>query len=347
MWNFAFFIIGFLFLSFPLRAQKNIDSLPQLQTQYQEYFALNRQQAFVQLNKTTFLPDETLWFAAYLYTFNKNLPSFNTTNLQVSLFNSEGKQLKTSTVYIENGKGYGNFDLSTRNFPPGNYVLKASTTYMKNFQEKSPFIQVFHIIGKQQKQADTTSTHYDLQLLPEGGHLLANATNNIGVKLIDDRGHGVLFTQGELKTTDGKLLRIFKSNRFGISKFTFRPEPGKSYRVSLRTLDGKTISQTLKKPENRGLNLVVTNLPKKVLFTLNTNQASIADISSQTFYLCGHQSGAMKTIEFRFPENRTSAQIQIDKDALYSGLNTITIFNQEFQPLLERLVFNRDGLILN
>lgn len=167
------------------------------------------------LNKTVVVPGEELWFSAYVFNPKVQKPHFLTTNLHVNLYNEAGKLMEAQTLFIENGKGSGFFDLQflrknkqaedeknpqqRLNYPPGKYLIKASTKYMENFREDLSFSQSFTILG------DTTQTgvqrKYDLQLLPEGGHLVANVSNTVGVKLIDNTGKGVFFTDAKVLNT--------------------------------------------------------------------------------------------------------------------------------------------------
>ena len=48
----------------------------------------------------------------------------------------------------------------------------------------------------------------------------------------------------------------------------------------------------------------------------------------------------MRQYKFQFPKGKTIAPIDISTDSLFAGVNTITVFNEDFQPLLERLIFN-------
>src|SRR5690606_24507454 len=62
------------------------------------------------------------------------------------------------------------------------------------------------------------------------------------------------------------------------------------------------------------------------------------------FLFAIHKDGAMKALDFVFSEIDMSANVTLTQDALYNGVNTITVFNDKFEPLLERLIFNRDSI---
>src|SRR5699024_7548978 len=167
-------------------AQPAPNSLLSLKEVYQDYFDSNREEVFLHLNKTQVIKGEDLWFSAYVFAPNTGRPSLQTTNLHVNLYDEQGALLEAKTVFIENGKGEGYFNLQEEKYPSGKYLIKAFTHYQKNFQEDLSFRQGFKILSRNSVvETDEANPEFDLQLLPEGGHLLANVFNRIGVKLID------------------------------------------------------------------------------------------------------------------------------------------------------------------
>ncbi|MCB0382960.1 MAG: hypothetical protein KDD05_06585, partial [Psychroserpens sp.] len=68
------------------------DKKNQLQTTYESYFSLERENIYLHLNKTVFILEETVWFKAYIYNKDTNKPSINSTNIFVALFNDKGTE---------------------------------------------------------------------------------------------------------------------------------------------------------------------------------------------------------------------------------------------------------------
>ncbi|MDT0641470.1 hypothetical protein RM553_01375 [Zunongwangia sp. F363] len=337
----AFFLCCFFYSI--VYAQKPVDAIG-LQEKYAEYLSLNREAVYLHLDKTSFLPKEELWFAAYVYNPGNNRPSIFTSNLHVNIYNASGEHLGTKTIFINGGKGTGSFQLKPGEFKPGNYIIKASTRYMDNFSEDLSYATTFTILGGTTGENPLPEKeNVDLQILPEGGHLLANTYNNVGVKLLGKTGAGIPFLNAKVKDSENKVVTYFNSNEFGMGKFGFRPEPGKSYSLVINA-NGENIIQPIGPAEVEGLTLSTHFLKDELIVSVKTNKKSLANLEKENLLLAVHQKGKMKIYQFQFPNNKPTAPVNIKTDSLFPGINTLTIFNEAHQPLAERLVFNNKGV---
>lgn len=338
------FVFICLFLSNILKAQDYPKDIPTLERKYSNFFHLKRQAPYLHLNKTILAPGENLWFAGYLYNPKLGLPDYDASNLEVVLYNAKGEALTSKTIFMEGGKGSGYFVLDKKEFSPGTYYILASTRYMDNFQEDLSFIQSFSILGEFQQESVSQAIDYDLQLLPEGGHLLAGIKNNIGVKILNSLGEGVQFKDAYVLDSNENRVTSFKSNRFGISKFNLIPKENEVYKIVVITASGKRIEKTIDKSESKGLALTANKLQGNLMINIKTNLNTPINYRNQKFILAIHQNSNIKEYAFHFPEGLLEARVDIPQDSLFPGVNTITVFDQEFKPLLERLVFNEKTL---
>lgn len=333
------FSLGILFIANLSFAQAPL-SIENIEEKYAEYFELNREIPFLHLNKNIVAPSENLWLSAYVYNPKLELPNDETVNLKVDIFNEKGNYIDTETVLINFGKGAATIDLASKELDPGTYILKASTKYMKNFDENLEYIERFTILGDEEQKASAKSKAYDLQILPEGGHLLADVINSVGVKLIDESGKGVDFKNAQILDEEGNEISSFSSNQFGISKFNLKPIPGKNYSVLIKTDDGEEIRTSMEKPKEKGISISSNSRDEEFIFTIKTNEETKENLDSKKFHLAIHKDGFLNQLEFEFPENGLDVNVKVLKDSLFSGVNTITVFNDDLQPLAERMVFN-------
>lgn len=332
---FTILILGF---SFQATAQLSPE-VQEIEQDYFDYYELNRERVFLHLNKTALIPNEDLWFSAYVYDTRTELPNIETVNLDVAIYNDRGKHLGSQTVLISIGKGAGSIELDPEIFPPGTYLLRASTNYMKNFEEDLSFDQTFTVIGDEE-QLPSTAPAYDLQLLPEGGHLVQEVMNSVGVKLIDETGSGVPFTDAKLLNSDDDVVTRFNSNRFGMSKFSFTPEINSEYEVILTTNNGDEIRRKLPVAERKGISLINTIRKDHHILAVRTNPATKADLKERNLVVVLHKDGKLKDFEISFPDNELELEIPIHNDSLFPGVNTITIFDPQLNPLSERKIFS-------
>ncbi|WP_121667889.1 hypothetical protein [Mesonia aquimarina] len=335
-------LVASILISLSAISQEKKELSP-LQKDYKEYFQLDREAFFLHLNKTVFIPEEDLWFSAYAFNPKRDKPNNQTTNLHIKLLSPQAKGLDSKTIWMHNGNGSGHFNLE--GLAPGTYKLVAHTNYMKNFKEEYFFDTEFTILPND--SIDTPNipqekfNSYDLQFLPEGGHLIADAKNNIGVKLTDKNGNGIQFSEAKITNDTGELITEFKSNQFGIGKFRLDPKFQENYTVEITTFSGKKIKQQLEPAERSGFSMITNNLIKdKIIIEINTNNFTLEKIKGRTYYLAIHKNGILEQIPFQFKKEQISKTISITRDVLSNGVNYLTVFDDKNQPILERIIFN-------
>ena len=335
-------VLAFSFIVSNLTAQQTSDN-EKLEEKYFDYFSLSRENVYLHLNKTALIPGEDLWLSSYVYNTTTELPNQETTNLRVDIYDEQGQHYRSHTVHVIGGKGSTMLPLNPKQYPPGTYYLKASTRYMKNFPEDLSYLQPFTILGDKGKARDREIV-YDLQLLPEGGHLVTGNVNSIGVKMIDQDGFGAAFSEGIVLDGAGNEITRFDSNRFGMSRFYFTPLPQVEYFARVTTVDGKEVRQKIPRARETGINMVATQRDKHFQISLRTNKTTHKQVQNKPFLVKVHKDGKLRDFRFSFPEDELEVNILLNKDSLFPGTNTVTIFDDRLNPLLERVIFNEKTL---
>ena len=333
-----FFVIFFTSFNV-LFAQENV-----IEKANEDYFKLPRESIFLHLNKSTYVVGEELWFKGYIYDRKNNTSSKATSNIYVGIYDSIGNQIDKKLYLGYNGYTRGNFPIDSI-FTSGNYYIKASTNWMKNFAEDDAFVQKIKIINKNVPKTSLTEVKYDLQLLAEGGHIIQNTLHTVGFKIVDQQGFGKPIQKGEVIDNTGKSVVNFKSNVLGMGKFSINPLPGKNYTVKVQFNDGTIIEKPLTQISSQGIVLGVNNLSKtNVIVALKTNSETLKNIVGKKYKLLIHKNGVSKTADIEFDKDKTEILTLFKRENLFSGVNIITLFDDKGTPLLERLFFNPYGL---
>ena len=310
------------------------------QDAYVEYFELPRESIFLHTNKTTYLAGEEIWFTAYAFDRKSNLTSKATTNIYVGLYDKSGKQIDKKLFLAKDGIASGNMSIDPKS-ASGEYFLKTSTNWMNNFKEDDSYVQKITFINPDlmtNEKQKISIKEYDVQFLPEGGHILTEVKNIIGIKAIDDQGKGTN-ASGVIVNSKGDEITNFKTNFLGLGKFSLTPEKGEKYTAKIILESSKEIEQSLPKAETVGFAINVNNTKiKDVVINLTTNSKSLELFKGQTFKLFIHKDGEAKIIPIVF--DATLERVVIDKSGLFKGVNTVTLFNSKNKPLLERMFFN-------
>lgn len=339
------FLLVIFFFNFSF-SQTN--SFKTVEEHYSDYFSLNHETIYTQLNKTKYLSSEELWFKSYIYNTKTQKPYLTTTNVYVSIYNDVGELIDKKLFYAEDGMTYGNLDLSE--YYPGFYYIKVSTNYMRNFNVPHFSLQVFEIVGNGNGQYLThvVDKKYDFQLLPESGHLLSNTINTIGFKILDQEGNGIKIESGKVYDSKKNVVTTFNSNNLGMGKLSLFVDSAEDYIVEIQLNDGSTIKEPLPKPEQLGVIMNINNLNPETLFvSLTTNVSTLPSISNKTYYLVIHRDGLLKKIDVNFNANKLRYIIPIPKEELLKGMNILTVFNDQNKPILERLVYNYSASLHN
>ncbi len=138
---------------------------------------------FVHTNKTTYFAGEKVWFKAYVVENGSNLPFKETTNLHLNLYNENLELISSELVRVENGKGYGQFQLS-KDIKQGIYYAQLDSYWNKNFNNKTPLFKIEVLNLTEQDVFNETTPIQQLKLTTNGNKSGINLYRN---KALEDK----------------------------------------------------------------------------------------------------------------------------------------------------------------
>ncbi len=333
-----FFKIYFLLYCLTLFSQNK-----NLENSYNEYFEITREIPHLHLNKTTFLSGEDIWFKSYVLEQNSQKLHKTTSNLYVSIFDDEGNLKDQKLIRVTNGMGIGSIKVDST-FTKETYFLKASTNWMKNFHEDNSYIQKIKIVSNAKNKSSNNFTQdkfYEFKLFPEGGHILGGSINNFGVLIKDKNNKGITIDKGFVKNSKGDIIKEFKTNKFGLGDVNFYFHENEVYSFEATLDNGVVISQKTSISNIQGIAMrVVNSNPNNLFIKIRTNENSIKNLASKTYTIFIHNTRKYQKQELTFNGIDTKYSLIINKGKLAKGVNTITVFNEDFKPVLERIIYN-------
>lgn len=313
---------------------------------FNEFTKTPREIAYAHLNKSVYIKGETLAFSVYIFDKSEKKTSQLTTNLYCSISDDKGKTIKSKMLLVSNGEANGSFFVDSL-FTSGNYTFKAYTNWMKNFDEQNFYIESIKVIDPEIESnivPKVISSNLDAQFLPEGGHLLANAENTIGIVIKDSLGFGVPFVEGRLLNSKDEVINTFTVNQFGIGKFSFIPKADELYKAII-DFEGTQQVFNLDLVETLGIALSLNDLNDKIILRFATNRNTLKSIRDKPYKLTIHNGSEIKTVSIVFNDSLEITRL-INYDDLFTGINIFTLFDEKNAPLLERLFFKYDGIQL-
>jgi hypothetical protein len=289
------------------------------------------EKVFIHTNKTSYFIDDTIWFKSYVGEID-NKPSLKTTRLSVNLLNSEGKIIQNKTVFIKKGTGKGQFELND-SLKSGTYYIQAYTNYMRNFGDNNTYIQEINILNNIPKKENYAKINYDIQLFPEGGCLLEDSENVIGIKsLINGKGFDY---SGKIINNKNQEIISFKSEHLGMTKCRFFYMPNERY-TAIFTINDTIIKLDVPIAKKSGVVMNIDNTKVDILsLMLKTNNKTIAELKNSNYTLLFHQRNRIIDFLEISDLGALNTNLEFDKKSFSNGVNTLTIFKGN-QPIIER-----------
>jgi hypothetical protein len=299
-----------------------------------------QEKVFVHFDRPWYVSGETMWLTVYAMDgyFHQSLNLSKV--VYVEILDRQQQPILQAKISLDDGKGHGSL-LIPASFDTDHYTIRAYTQWMKNFSADFYFHQTIPIVNVFQRlvEKNTNATNpIDAQFFPEGGHLVEGIESKVAFRVIDSSGKGISFTGYLLNSKADTLIR-FNPLKFGIGHFLFTPLAREDYRVVLKEKNGKITSTQFPAIQPIGYTISVTDLDQNQLkVTINSRGIN----ESSPVFLIGHNRQMVKSATASNLQNGTSTFL-VNKKDLGEGIIHFTLFNQEQQPVCERLYFNRSA----
>ncbi|AQS94414.1 hypothetical protein BXQ17_10215 [Polaribacter sp. BM10] len=335
------FTVAHINLNLQAQEKQSIDSL------FLNNSAHFKEVVYAHLNKSIYIKGENIGFTAYSFDKYKNNLSKSTSNLYCLIYDSNKKLVKKQLLKVENGIANGVFDVD-KDFKTGTYSFKAYTNWMLNFSEESFFTDSFEVIDPQETKVVAKTKNngkIDLQILPESGHLLTGVINTLGVVAKDSLGYGISNLKGSVLDQQNNFITSFKLNDLGIGRFSMKPIKNKTYKVQLENTKD-FITNFGANSKNSGIIIQLNSNENEVIISCVTNKGTLPFLKGKTYTLAYQNRAKLTKIEIQFDkENVISKKIALKN--LKSGITIFTLFDEQNNPIAERLFFNYKNININ
>lgn len=302
---------------------------------------------YVHTDKPYYVEGEDIWFSAYLVNGITHKKSNKSNVVYVELVDPNDSIMATRKLFTETVSAQGDFSLPT-GLKQGKYLLRSYTKYMQNqdnayfFKKEIPIfsfnesdslnISMLSIDGLDSENEVVKNVQPDLGFYPEGGYLVNGITNKVAIKV---KNQDLLDSNvlGYIETSKGEKITEFSTFERGLGTFLLHPEANETYTAVVVSED-EEITYELPKALQKGYVMNTVMDEENLLIDLKTNHEE----GLRNSYLIGHQRG--KLVFDRIQKRPVSNQLlKIPMNNLNAGILQITLFNENSQPVSERLVF--------
>jgi hypothetical protein len=292
------------------------------------------EKAYLHYDKSAYTPGETIWFKAYL--MSGIFPVEDSKTLYTDWIDDNGAVLYHSVSPIMDGTTNGQF-LIPENYA-GHFIhVHAYTRWMLNFDSAFQYNKDIRIIQKaaavkQPRPAVVPS----IQFFPEGGDLVTGVPNRVAFKANDQWGRPVRI-KGVLLNGKGARMDSLRTLHDGMGSFLLTPEPGIHYTARWKDEKGAEHTSELPTARTQGITMQVALEPGKRILYLNGSKE--LPENDKILHVVGtiNQQMAFKTDALLSPGGSVKKVVPIDN--FPSGIMTVTVFDQNWKALAERVTF--------
>ncbi len=291
-----------------------------------------QERIYLHYDKSTYAAGETVWFKVYM--MQAIFPAEESKTVYVDWTDDNGKLLLHSLSPVIDGTSFGQFQI------PQNYTghfihVKAYTKWMLNFDSLFLYNKDLRVLSNVSKLPAANHTIIsELTFFPEGGDAIEGVTNKIAFMANDQYGRP-LQIKGVIKDNKGTLIDSLKIIHDGMGYFFIKPQHGETFSASWEDEKGDQHITKLPSVKDSGVSLRVTISGTKRNFFISTAPAS-ADIKSLHIVGTMYQQPVFditKELKDRLVEGI------VPTESLPSGILTITVFDEQWRPLAERITY--------
>jgi hypothetical protein len=319
--------------------------------------SVDKEKFYLQTNKTTYYAGEKIWFKAYIVEDSSNKPHLNTTNVFVNFYSPEKKLISSQLFYAEAGSTYGEIELHPE-LIFGTYYIDINTQRNKNFNSCSVIpIQILNTTNqieaenrvldsiKNSATSFKNKDNYIVDFYPESQILLKDEVNNIAFT-IRNNNNPVKASGKIIDTKTGKTVSNFMSDTNGMGKFNLLYD--NSFSAVLKV---NGIEKSFALPPANSLGFIIQKNPNSssdstTSFLLKTNAATCSNYQTETLILALNRNGIVKSIvPIEINSETAIYQINLSNESLFSGINTLTLFDKSNKPISEYSFWNEPTTI--
>jgi hypothetical protein len=291
------------------------------------------------LDRPVYTARESMWLKLYVVDGTFHKPLVLSKVAYVEVLNSLHQPVLQTQLALSEGTGQGSLDLPAT-LPTGRYVVRAYTSWMKNFDPEFYFqtpVTIINTFVASGAPPAPEALAYDVQFFPEGGQLVQGVPSRVAFRIANAAGRGQAAT-GTVRDAQGQAVAKLRTLRHGLGSFDFTPTAA-TYTVEVQLSNGLKLVQKLPAASAQGYALQLTEAGPTQL-RLHVVAKGIGSDARQVA-LVAHSGQHIATAQAAQPDNRGEADFLIEKSALLPGISHFTVFNSRRQPVGERLYFRR------
>lgn len=311
---------------------------------------LPTEKVYVHTDRDVYLPAETIWMKGYVVNGINHEADTLSRVLYVDLIDARPQTTAARTtvartivarLQLKATGGYAPGQLTLPDsLPAGTYVLQAYTGYMRNYPADYYYRKAITVLPADEpaRRAGAPGEPEgtpDVQFMPEGGYLVSGIESRVAFKVTDRRGYG-LPVSGFVIDSRNDTLTGFESIHNGMGFFVLKPEAGQTYRAFARIGDGPLQPYPLPAALATGVSLQVDNVSSRQHVRVYIRHNRPTGTGMLTLLA---QSRGRPEQSAQIPLSRSQSVLTLPRETLFEGITQLTLFDENRQPVCERLIY--------
>ncbi|HUZ60646.1 MAG TPA: hypothetical protein VMU83_17875 [Hanamia sp.] len=292
----------------------------------------SQERIYLHYDKSTYAPGETVWYKIYI--MQAIFPADESKTVYVDWTDDNGKLLLHSLSPVIDGTAFGQFEIPDKY--NGQFIhVKAYTKWMLNFDTAFLYNKDLKVLSNINKSSASNNTIIPkLTFFPEGGDAVEGVNNKIAFMANDQYGRPIQIT-GVIKDNKGAVIDHLNVIHDGMGYFFIKPEQGETFTATWKDEEGAEHVTKLPSIKSTGVSIQVTISGTKRIFLISTAPGS-ADMKSLHIIGTMYQQPVFNITK---EINNRLAEGIIPTESLPSGILTITVFDDQWKPLAERITY--------
>ncbi|WP_035666417.1 hypothetical protein, partial [Flavobacterium gelidilacus] len=282
-----YFLLAFTFLFLTSNAQEQ-DKHKTITKSINDYYSLASENIHLHFNKSVYLTNETIWFKGYVIDKKSNGLNYSTTNVYVRVLDSDKNEVVSKLFLCSNGIIIGHIKLN-ETYSSGTYYIHTYTNFMNNFEEDESSIFPIEIFNTKDSPKTSNNNSLDNESITfgiEGGKLLFDCDNTVGVQIKGCSGKGVKLNNIKVYDSKNILINQFATNEQGYGKFDILKTKNEQYKIVVEQ-NTSNIEKNLPFVTTEGVSISVNNYSdeKKTFIKIHTNKFTFNKNKDKKFTL--------------------------------------------------------------
>lgn len=318
-------------LAISMKGQSQAQSIDATLAKYATDYVPER--AYLHYDKAAYAPGETIWFKVYL--METLYPAESSKTIYIDWIDEKGGLLSRNVSPIIDGTTNGQFNLPADY--KGRFVhVRAYTKWMLNFDSAFFYNKDIRVLQPAGGGAATKPVITPmLEFFPEGGEFIASQVNKIAFKANDQWGRPVKI-KGLVQNSQGTTVDTLRVQHDGMGFVYITPKAGEVFTAKWKDEKGTAYTTALPVVNPHGVGLQVSIVKNKRYFQVTATNDEAFKV--ETVNVIGTMS---QNQVFKISKDIRSGEVKgvIPTQELPSGILTITVFDEKWKALAERITY--------